>query len=1086
MSNNVYTKVETAIRQYVTDIVLEKGTTPIEVRNAVHQIMRNNPDIFWFAHQYRYDEVASTIYFQYTFSPERIKIIQESINDVVGNDFYIEYVKGLSQQEQIAYIYKWLVKYCNYNVNSAYNQGIYSVFVRRNSVCTGYAKAAHYLFSLLGFESQLAFGRLNNDKEDGRHCWNIIQIEGQYYHFDVCLGDSVLDNVIKMAGVQVFHKIEGINYNFFCVSTDEILKTRSIENEESLPQCKSSLPQRLVEVLATISIKQREDVQGCLLTHIGSSADIYLCSKEKNTILKVFRPNCQITSGVEYRYMQQIKGCSHTLQCNEVYTDVRSNIIAIEQSTPIVDLLCSHYYELSLKGMLRMIMDIATAWTECEKCGVLYRDIHICNIYRCNNGIFKLGDFGSCTNDFMCKERVGNQWFMAPETFELGIFSESSAVYSISMVMYFILNNLRPAFWQQDGDNEALRKRMTGEELSLPIGCQHLPLDISDAVNAFFRRAVAPYPKNRLGSINDLIHELQQLLMLIGKRDCVIHRKGVSLDFNINADNENRLNAQWNYTSCDAYQRSAMDDEIGQMFTTVCSESQELDCNCLPKRSITKLECDGAIDINTNGNIDEKPLFVDDVESFARTMACTPTLSEESNALDVDRCECLVIEDGQRDMHGTEQEYSDSFFEAKESITYEPHYEKIEETSLHNSRIAYLEMLQKESETLLIYEEKKLQDLRKKIHASNNEENNKDVCYCPAPSRIPRSEVHRKKRIFSAFISFFASLINDSPAAISLDSTSTVDHSESRQNEQEKCRRERDELEYQKRKYENRISHIQNQIIEYKREIATLKEVDCYSNVYSSIFAPAEIKRKSHLLVQVYLHLSEESDKIQSLATESDKNAERRDYMPLQLKLKHGDKVDVELNVYGETLLMNVRKSVIWQGSFTKCSFGYFVPKDIDVDELSFEANFYVNKALIGNMRFITQIVSFPRNLNAKVLSDKFNQVFISYSHKDKERIEIIAKAYQAAGVNYFFDRHHLQVGDEWDSKILEHIDISDLFVLFWSQNAADSTYIPIEIERALSHAIPIETATLKIKPYILKPVDVLPSKLEKIHFEEL
>ena len=104
--------------------------------------------------------------------------------------------------------------------------------------------------------------------------------------------------------------------------------------------------------------------------------------------------------------------------------------------------------------------------------------------------------------------------------------------------------------------------------------------------------------------------------------------------------------------------------------------------------------------------------------------------------------------------------------------------------------------------------------------------------------------------------------------------------------------------------------------------------------VYSSIFAPAEVRQKSHMLVQVYLHLFEETEMVKALAQESDKDAERRGYISLECKLKKGDKVDVLLNIFGETLLMSDKKSVVWQGSFTKCSFDYFVPKDVDLDEL--------------------------------------------------------------------------------------------------------------------------------------------------------
>ena len=87
--------------------------------------------------------------------------------------------------------------------------------------------------------------------------------------------------------------------------------------------------------------------------------------------------------------------------------------------------------------------------------------------------------------------------------------------------------------------------------------------------------------------------------------------------------------------------------------------------------------------------------------------------------------------------------------------------------------------------------------------------------------------------------------------------------------------------------------------------------MDTSDNVYSSVFAPAEIKRGSHFVVQVYLHLIEETEKVMSLAIESDKNSERRDYIPLLTKLKRNDKVDIELNIYGENILYNGRSYLI-------------------------------------------------------------------------------------------------------------------------------------------------------------------------------
>ena len=253
-------------------------------------------------------------------------------------------------------------------------------------------------------------------------------------------------------------------------------------------------------------------------------------------------------------------------------------------------------------------------------------------------------------------------------------------------------------------------------------------------------------------------------------------------------------------------------------------------------------------------------------------------------------------------------------------------------------------------------------------------------------------------------------------------------------------------------------------------------------NVLSSVFAPAEVRRGSPMLVQVYLHLPEETGKVQTFAQEADKDAKRRDYIPLQCQLKKGDKVDVLMNIYGETLLMSDKKSVVWQGSFTKCSFDYLVPKDIDVEQLSCKAMLSVNGYPVGEMIFITKVVEKPRQLNPEIFSKQYQKIFISYAHQDEPKVEQMARAYKAQGVDYFFDRHYLQPGDVFPLKIQEFIDSADLFILCWSVNAANSDYVDLERKRALERAYPkikpIEKAPLRIYPMSIEPRAELPADM--------
>ena len=256
--------------------------------------------------------------------------------------------------------------------------------------------------------------------------------------------------------------------------------------------------------------------------------------------------------------------------------------------------------------------------------------------------------------------------------------------------------------------------------------------------------------------------------------------------------------------------------------------------------------------------------------------------------------------------------------------------------------------------------------------------------------------------------------------------------------------------------------------------------------VYCSTFAPAEVKRSYRMLVQVYLHLFEDTERVIELARESQKNAKRRDYCPLNCKLKIGDKIDVVMSFYGEKMLKSERKSVVWQGSFTKCSFDYLVPSNIKEDELFCTATLTVNEAPVGEMSFFTKIVKSPRKLNPEVFSRKFRKVFISYSHNDEKKVKFLAEAFKIQEINCFFDREYLKPGVVFPQEIQDYIKSADLFVLCWSKNASKSEYVEKErlmaLKRAFPQVVPKRAAKLSIYPISIGAQVELPSDMKDIY----
>jgi len=260
--------------------------------------------------------------------------------------------------------------------------------------------------------------------------------------------------------------------------------------------------------------------------------------------------------------------------------------------------------------------------------------------------------------------------------------------------------------------------------------------------------------------------------------------------------------------------------------------------------------------------------------------------------------------------------------------------------------------------------------------------------------------------------------------------------------------------------------------------------------VKSSVFAPYEVASGQHMLVQVYLHLPEETGAVISLASEADMNAVRRGYESLDIKLKEEDEVGIELNVCSDTLLLNSRKSVIWHGSYVKRAFDFMVPSNLTADELSSTVNIYVNGAYAGEMIFLTKIVSSPRSLYTNVLSKMPKKLFISYSHKDVQTAERIAKIHEALGIDVFFDKHRLKAGYIFSEEIFEFIHSSDTFLLCWSENAKGSDYVQKERHEAMSLAYPWfkprDKAPLKILTYTIEPHTTPPDDMKKYYFENL
>src|SRR5215203_537711 len=80
-----------------------------------------------------------------------------------------------------------------------------------------------------------------------------------------------------------------------------------------------------------------------------------------------------------------------------------------------------------------------------------------------------------------------------------------------------------------------------------------------------------------------------------------------------------------------------------------------------------------------------------------------------------------------------------------------------------------------------------------------------------------------------------------------------------------------------------------------------------------------------------------------------------------------------------------------------------------------------------------------------------YHDIFASYSHKDTAIVEEFERYIGALGSRYLIDRKTLRAGEVWDDRLRGMIREADVFQLFWSRNAMQSTFVEQEWRYALS-----------------------------------
>ena len=183
----------------------------------------------------------------------------------------------------------------------------------------------------------------------------------------------------------------------------------------------------------------------------------------------------------EYTLTQELNGCRNVVACHDVQCVQHADgigwdiYIRMELLKPLKLVLSADYQEMAV---LKLGLSLCNALLACQEHHIVHRDIKPENILVSDRGEFKLGDFGiaKVSEKTATGTMTGTMGYMAPEVANRWHYGAQADIYSLGMVLYWMMNRrtlpflpFPPTIPTAAQRQEAANRRFAGESFPPPI-----------------------------------------------------------------------------------------------------------------------------------------------------------------------------------------------------------------------------------------------------------------------------------------------------------------------------------------------------------------------------------------------------------------------------------------------------------------------------------------------------------------------------------------------------------------------------------------------------------------------------------------
>lgn len=228
----LYDRVNTGICKLEGEIALPFSTDISTIGHVFTALRNDKPEAFFVDRRYTLIKRGnnSSLKLSYCYSVEEIKSLLKKTRST-AKDIAAK-ISGKREIEKILILHDLLVKRLNYDSYKSRGDEAHSMIgplLHEKGVCEGYSKAFKQLCDNAGIYCIIVNGTaIGQNGKTGGHAWNIVRLNGKYYHIDVTHDHYLDDKYCSRFHCLLSDKDIGINH--------------TADDEFTLPVCPETLP----------------------------------------------------------------------------------------------------------------------------------------------------------------------------------------------------------------------------------------------------------------------------------------------------------------------------------------------------------------------------------------------------------------------------------------------------------------------------------------------------------------------------------------------------------------------------------------------------------------------------------------------------------------------------------------------------------------------------------------------------------------------------------------------------------------------------------------------------------------------------